>query len=84
MGDPSPTVPAERTGVRARFSVTGTEEPLHDEVAASLLRTAEEATACTARHAMAARAGVTSSYRGDRVTLDVRDDGRGSGPVWPP
>ncbi|WOX21968.1 sensor histidine kinase [Streptomyces solicathayae] len=71
---------AERTGVHARFTVTGTEEPLHDELAATLLRIAEEALANTDRHAAAGRAGVTLSYMGDEVTLDVRDDGKGFDP----
>ncbi|MEU0084255.1 sensor histidine kinase [Streptomyces sp. NPDC006274] len=71
---------SERTGVRARFAVTGTEEGLHDEVAATLLRIAEEALANTARHAEATRAGVTLSFMGDELTLDVRDDGRGFDP----
>ncbi|MEW2401247.1 sensor histidine kinase [Streptomyces sp. NPDC046862] len=72
---------SERTGVTAQFIVTGTEEPLHDEVAATLLRIAQEALANTARHARATRAGVTLSYMGDEVTLDVRDDGRGFDPL---
>ncbi|MEU0956067.1 sensor histidine kinase [Streptomyces niveus] len=72
---------SDRTGVRARFTVTGTEEPLHDEVAATLLRIAQEALANTARHAAAGRAGVTLSYMGDEITLDVRDDGRGFDPL---
>ncbi|WP_329233014.1 sensor histidine kinase [Streptomyces sp. NBC_01460] len=72
---------AERTGVRADLTVTGTVEPLHDEVGATLLRIAEEALANTARHAGAARAGVTLSYMGDEVTLDIRDDGCGFDPA---
>ncbi|MDQ0845207.1 signal transduction histidine kinase [Streptomyces sp. V1I6] len=72
---------SRRTGVQARFTVTGIEEQLHDEVAATLLRIAEEALANTARHADAARAGVTLSYMGDEVTLDVCDDGRGFDPL---
>ncbi|MPY59925.1 sensor histidine kinase [Streptomyces spongiae] len=72
---------SERTGITARFTVTGTEEPLHDEVAATLLRIAQEALANTARHARAGRAGVTLSYMGDEVTLDVRDDGLGFDPL---
>ena len=71
---------ADRTGVQARFTVTGTEEPLHDEVEATLLRIAQEALANTAKHASANRAGVTLSYMGDEVTLDIRDDGRGFDP----
>lgn len=76
---------SERSGVVAAFTVTGTEEPLHDEVAATLLRIAQEALANTARHAAARRAGVTLSYMGHEITLDVRDDGRGFDPlVLPP
>ncbi|MFD3567489.1 sensor histidine kinase [Streptomyces sp. NPDC058667] len=71
---------AERTGVEARFTVTGTEQPLHDEVAATLLRIAQEALANAEHHSGASRAGVTLSYMGDEVTLDVRDDGRGFDP----
>ncbi|MCX4819506.1 sensor histidine kinase [Streptomyces sp. NBC_01142] len=71
----------ERTGIRVQFTVTGTEEGLHDEVAATLLRIAQEALANTARHARATRTGVTLSYMGDEVTLDVRDDGRGFDPA---
>ncbi|WP_254394419.1 sensor histidine kinase [Streptomyces sp. AC512_CC834] len=70
----------ERTGVQARFTVTGTAEQLHDEVAAALLRIGQEALSNTARHAHADRVGVTLSYMGDEVTLDVRDDGRGFDP----
>ena len=68
---------AGRTGVQARFTVTGTVEQLHDEVAATLLRIAQEALSNTARHAHATRVGVTLSFMGDEVSLDIRDDGRG-------
>ncbi|MFB7450628.1 sensor histidine kinase [Streptomyces sp. NPDC056194] len=75
---------AERTGVDTRFTVTGTEEPLHDEVAATLLRIAQEALSNAARHSGAGRAGVTLSYMGDEITLDVRDDGHGFDPLARP
>ncbi|MFE3515591.1 sensor histidine kinase [Streptomyces sp. NPDC059166] len=75
---------ARRTGVRAEFIVTGTVEPLHDEVGATLLRIAGEALANAARHADAERAGVTLSYMGDEITLDIRDDGRGFDPAAQP
>ncbi|WP_405776978.1 sensor histidine kinase [Streptomyces sp. NBC_00859] len=68
-------------GVRAEFTVTGTVEPLHEEVEATLLRIAQEALANTERHAAAARVGVTLSYMDDEMTLDVRDDGRGFDPA---
>ncbi len=75
---------SERTGVTTRFTVTGTEEPLHAEVAATLLRIAQEALANAAKHGRATRAGVTLSYMEDEVTLDVRDDGRGFDPLAVP
>ncbi|TXS67431.1 sensor histidine kinase [Streptomyces sp. sk2.1] len=68
---------AEHHAVRAGFTVTGTVEPVHDEMAATLLRIAQEALANTGRHAGASRVGVTLSFMGDELTLDVRDDGRG-------
>ncbi|MFF9571932.1 sensor histidine kinase [Streptomyces sp. NPDC014685] len=68
---------AERHAVRAGFTVTGTVEPVHDEMAATLLRIAQEALANAGRHAGASRVGVTLSFMGDELTLDVRDDGRG-------
>ncbi len=66
------------------FTVTGTVEPLHDEIEATLLRIAQEALANAVRHADATRIGVTLSYMGDEVSLDVRDDGRGFDPAAPP
>ncbi|MFF1707012.1 sensor histidine kinase [Streptomyces sp. NPDC058252] len=68
---------AERTGVRTEFTVTGVTEQLHEEVSATLLRIAQEALSNASRHARASRVGVTLSFMGDEVTLDVRDDGRG-------
>jgi signal transduction histidine kinase len=73
-----------RTGVRAEFTATGTVEPLHDEIEATLLRIAQEALANAAQHARATRVGVTLSYMDDEVTLDVRDDGRGFDPLTLP
>ncbi|MGY0061580.1 sensor histidine kinase [Streptomyces sp. LZ34] len=72
---------AAATGVRAEFTVTGTVEPLHDEVSAAVVRIAQEALTNAGRHARATRVGVTLSYMGDEVTLDVRDDGRGFDPL---
>jgi signal transduction histidine kinase len=64
-------------GITAEVRVTGEPVPLHPEIETALLRTAQEALANVARHAHATRAGVTLSYMGDVVTLDVRDDGVG-------
>ncbi|MFD4560497.1 sensor histidine kinase [Streptomyces sp. NPDC058469] len=71
----------ERTDVRAEFTVTGTTEQLHDEVSATLLRIAQEALSNAARHARAGRVGVTLSFLGDEVILDIRDDGQGFDPL---
>ncbi|MGI5428734.1 sensor histidine kinase [Streptomyces sp. CA-179760] len=74
----------ERTGVRAEFTVTGTDEQLHEEIAATLLRIVQEALSNTMRHAAAGRVGVTLSFLGDEVILDIRDDGRGFDPLAVP
>ncbi len=75
---------AERTGVRAEFTATGRVEPLHDEVSATLLRIAQEALSNAARHAAAGRVGVTLTFLGDEVILDIRDDGHGFDPLAVP
>ncbi|MDU8994396.1 sensor histidine kinase [Streptomyces mirabilis] len=75
---------ARRTGVRADFTLTGTAEHLHEEISATLLRIAQEALSNASRHARATRLGVTLSFMGDEVTLDVRDDGRGFDPAAVP
>ncbi|WP_246212267.1 sensor histidine kinase [Streptomyces abyssomicinicus] len=72
---------SERQGLRAEFTLTGEPEQLHGEVAATLLRISQEALSNVARHASASRVGVTLSFMGDEVTLDVRDDGRGFDPA---
>lgn len=64
-------------GIRVDFTVTGTVEHLHDDIAATLLRITQEALANVAKHASAHRVGVTVSYMDDEVSIDIRDDGRG-------
>jgi signal transduction histidine kinase len=63
--------------VPAQVVTTGDPVPLHPEVEGTLLRTAQEALANVAKHADASRVGLTLSYMGDVVSLDVRDDGIG-------
>jgi signal transduction histidine kinase len=58
-------------------TTTGDPLPLHPEIEVTLLRTAQEALANIAKHAKASRVGLTLSYMGDVVTLDVRDNGVG-------
>ena len=64
-------------GIPAEVTVTGNVIALHPEIEVALLRIAQEALANVARHAGATRAGLTLSFIGDVVTLDVRDDGVG-------
>ncbi|MGM7698033.1 sensor histidine kinase [Microbacterium sp. A84] len=71
---------AESHLVDAVFTVTGDARPLHTDVEATLLRTAQEALTNVAKHAKAGRVGLTLSYMEDLVTLDVRDDGVGFAP----
>jgi signal transduction histidine kinase len=68
---------SELNGIPAEVKVTGGVIALHPEIEVALLRIAQEALANVARHAGATRAGLTLSFIGDVVTLDVRDDGIG-------
>ena len=68
---------SDLNGVPVEVLTTGDVQPLHAEVEVALLRTAQEALANVAKHAKASRVGLTLSYMGDVVTLDVRDDGVG-------
>lgn len=63
--------------VPAELTTTGEAQSLHPEVEVTLLRVTQEALANIAKHAGASRVGVTLSYMGDVVTVDVRDDGVG-------
>jgi len=64
-------------GIHATVTTTGSATPMPPEAELTLLRTAQEALANVAKHASATRVGLTLSYIGDQVTLDVRDDGVG-------
>lgn len=64
-------------GISAQVEVTGTREPLSPAIEVSLFRVAQESLTNVAKHAEATRVGVTLSYTGTEVLLDVRDDGRG-------
>ncbi len=68
---------SQLNGIPAEVTVTGKAMALHPEIEVALLRIAQEALANVARHAGATRAGLTLSFIGDVVTLDVRDDGIG-------
>src|SRR5262245_4441763 len=68
---------SELSGIPVDVTVTGEVVGLHPEIEVALLRIAQEALANVAKHAGATRAGLTLSFMGDVVTLDVRDDGIG-------
>jgi signal transduction histidine kinase len=69
-----------RHALLADTQVDDVQSALPAEVEIALLRVAQEALANVVEHAEASRVGVTMSLLDDRVLLDVRDDGRGSGP----
>ncbi|MFI6291523.1 sensor histidine kinase [Nonomuraea sp. NPDC050790] len=69
--------------VPATLTVTGPARLLHPEVEVTLFRAVQEALTNVARHAGAAKAGVTLSYMEDVVVVDVRDDGAGFTPGGP-
>src|SRR3954470_24587758 len=68
---------SELHSVPVDVTVTGEVIALHPEIELALLRTAQEALSNVARHAGASRVGLTLSFMGDVVALDVRDDGAG-------
>ncbi|TYB57660.1 sensor histidine kinase [Nonomuraea sp. PA05] len=68
-------------GLPVQVTTTGTVRPIAADAEFALLRTAQEALANVAKHAGAARVGVTLSYLEQEVALDVRDDGKGFDPA---
>ncbi|MEV5411861.1 sensor histidine kinase [Thermopolyspora sp. NPDC052614] len=72
------------SGVPIAVEVTGDARALATNVEVALFRVAQEALANVAKHAGAARAGLTLSYLDDVVLLDVRDDGVGFDPGHAP
>jgi signal transduction histidine kinase len=64
-------------GTRAHVEVTGARVPLSPAIEVALFRVTQESLTNVAKHAGASRVGVTLSYTGAEVLLDVRDDGRG-------
>jgi signal transduction histidine kinase len=68
---------AGATGIALHVETTGVSQPLLPEIETTLFRVAQESLANVAKHARAARVGVTLSYMDDVVVLDVRDDGVG-------
>jgi signal transduction histidine kinase len=69
------------SGIPSDVKVTGSTERLHRDIDATVLRVAQESLANVDKHARASRVGVTLSYMGSELTLDVRDDGVGFDPA---
>ena len=65
------------SGVTVRVQTVGEPVALRPEVEVVMFRVAQEALTNIAKHAHASRVGLTVSYLGDEVRLDVRDDGAG-------
>ncbi|BBC92272.1 sensor histidine kinase [Streptomyces griseofuscus] len=70
--------------ISVRFHLTGEPVPLAMEHEVALLRIAQSALANTVRHARATGAEITLGYLGDRVALDISDDGTGFDPALSP
>lgn len=62
-------------GLPAEFRVHGSPRPLPPTVGLTVFRIVQEALTNTRKHAGHARASVELTYRRDRVTVEVRDDG---------
>ncbi|MER5602836.1 sensor histidine kinase [Streptomyces sp. NPDC002265] len=78
------TTTSARHRLTVRFHLTGDPVPLATAYEVALLRIAQSALANTVRHAEATTADITLGYLGDRVALDVADDGRGFDPAGLP
>ncbi|WP_020662580.1 sensor histidine kinase [Amycolatopsis benzoatilytica] len=65
------------SGVKVTAETEGDARPLPPELEVTLYRVAQEALANAEKHAHADRIGLTLTYAGDLVLLDIRDDGTG-------
>ncbi len=70
-----------RTGIQADLSVAGQEPDLTGEEAQALFRIAEEALTNVELHAAAQKVAVRLAFGGDRIDLEIRDDGVGFDPA---
>lgn len=68
---------AARTGLRTRFSVSGTVRPLSPPEELAIFRICQEALSNVGKHAGGTRVEISLAYRPQRVRLQVGDDGRG-------
>jgi signal transduction histidine kinase len=75
---------AEEQGIDARCVIEGTARPLPAAVEVVLLRATQEALANVRKHAAAGVVTVRLTYAGERVRLEVTDDGTGFAPELVP
>ncbi|MFB7122138.1 sensor histidine kinase [Kitasatospora sp. NPDC056273] len=66
-------------GLPTEFEVSGRPRPLPPTVGLTVFRIVQESLTNTRKHAGPASAHVRLTYRPDRVTVEVRDDGAGTG-----
>jgi signal transduction histidine kinase len=67
-------------GLATEFGVKGPKRPLPPTVGLTVFRIVQEALTNARKYAGPARASVQLTYRHDRVTVEVRDDGGGAPP----
>ncbi len=67
----------EAHGLEVHLDIQQSIPPLHGDLSTLIFRTTQEALANVARHANARRVEVSLHQRGSRLSLSVRDDGRG-------
>lgn len=68
---------ADRSGIVTQLVAPGELPPLSEEAELALFRALQEALSNVLRHADARTVHISLAIAGDRVVLDVRDDGRG-------
>jgi signal transduction histidine kinase len=72
--------PLRVAGMRVRLTVDGLPDILAEEVGAAGQRVVREAVANVLRHAHATAVEVTAGVDGDRLLIEIVDDGTGPGP----
>lgn len=72
---------ARRSGIEARFDVTGTVRPLPADTELLLLRVAQESLHNAERHSSAGTVWTSLSYESTKTRLVVADDGTGIGTI---
>jgi signal transduction histidine kinase len=66
-----------RASIRTELHATGVSENIGSEIATTLFRVTQEAMTNVIRHSGASSVSVDLRQDGDRITLRIRDDGRG-------